>query len=89
MDNLSPALESLHIALTDALARLPLLEKTAAADPSPANLAARVAMATAAVALGRAYQAALLARDLSNSALVSAAVAEPARLTFRDLPPRR
>ena len=88
MDDLLPVLEALHIAETDALARLPRLERAAAAEPSPANLAAFAAMRAAAVALGESYQAALNADKASRAALLAAAIAEPARLTFRDLPPR-
>ena len=86
MDDLIPVLEALHIAETDAFARLDFLRR----DPAPnaAQLAAIAAMRTAAVALCEAYQAALNADKASRAALLAAAVAEPARLTFRDLPPR-
>jgi hypothetical protein len=45
-------------------------------------------MRRAALALGDAYQAALDADRASRAALLAAAIAEPARLTFRDLQAR-
>ena len=86
MDNLAPVLEALHIAETDALARLATLGRERA--PNAAQLAANVAMRRAALALGDAYQAALDADRASRAALLAAAIAEPARLTFRDLQAR-